>query len=295
MKFAVLSDLHAQYENPVARLDDYFDTLIRKLRWVRETIGRDTPLIIAGDIWDVGKPRNFLKMHGPMCDALKNCHTIYGNHDASFHSAQYLPETAYASIDRVLGCHLDKVRPMGDFELHPFNFGTEIQHEDAVYDLPMIAVSHQFVYQKKLPFDKGVSALYLLTEFPEYAIIITGDNHQHFIEEYDGRVLINNGSLMRMTSAQIDYQPVVTVWEDGVFTTIPIPVNKDAVTDKHITFANDRGSAHDAMLAYIELVKNADNEVYDFTSNLYSRIEQLGDTLTKRVLTEVYHELKEGV
>lgn len=295
MKFAVLSDLHLMYESPVARLDDYFETAIRKLKWARLAIGRDTPLIIAGDIFDVGKPRNMLKMHGPVCEVLKNCRTIYGNHDASFHSASYLPETAYAAVDRVVGCHLEKPKVMGDFELHPFHFGTEVQHEEPKFGLPMIAISHQFVYQKKMPFDKGVSALYLLTEFPEYAIIITGDNHQHFIEEYDGRILINNGSLMRMTSAQLDYQPVVTVWEDGKVTTIPIPIIKEAVTDRHIILGNEKSLSRDNMLAYIELVRNADNEVYDFTSNLLSKIQALPETLTHDVLMEVYGELKEEV
>lgn len=295
MKIAVLSDLHLQYENPIARNDNYFETAIRKLEYVRKVIGPDTLLIIAGDIFDVGKPRNILKMHGPVSKVLQGTKTIYGNHDISFHQASYLPETAYASIDRVLNTHLSKVTEYRDIEIHPFNFGLEIEHKESKYGLPMVAVSHQFVYQDKQPFDKGVSGIYLLTEYPEYDIIITGDNHQHFIIEYDGRVLINNGSLMRMTSAQKDYQPVVTVWDNGKVETIDIPIDVNAVSDAHTVFSNARLDSKANMLAYMELVKNAQNESYDFTSNLLAKIESLPHTQTRDILMETYNELKEGV
>jgi predicted phosphodiesterase len=295
MRFAVLSDLHLQFENPVCRLDEYYATECKKLEWVRNTIGWDTSLLIAGDIFDTGKPRNLLKMHGDVCRVLNGCKTIYGNHDLSFHADSYLQETAYAALDRAIHCHMDTVTDFGDYEIHPFNFGHEIQHETPVYGKPMIAMSHQFVYREKLPFDKGSQALYLLTEFPEYAMIITGDNHQHIVETYDGRLLLNNGSVMRMTSAQIGYQPVVTVIDVDKIVEIPIPVDLDAVTDRHIVYDNDKTLSRDTMLAYMELVRNADNETYDFTSNLLHRLQEMPDSVTKNVLFELYEELKEDV
>lgn len=295
MKFAVLSDLHIQYENPVCRLDEYYETVCRKLEWVRETIGWDTPLLIAGDIFDTGKPRNLLKMHGDVCRVLDGCKTIYGNHDLSFRADSYLQETAYAALDRAIHCHMDRVVDFGEYEIHPFNFGHEIEHERSVYGKPMIAISHQFVYKEKPPFDAGVQALHLLTKFPEYAIILTGDNHQHFSEIYDGRLLLNNGSLMRMTSAQRIYQPVVTVIGGDKVTEIPIPIVYDMVTDRHIVYNNDKILSRDTMLAYMELVRNADNETYDFTSNLLHKILDMPDSMTKSLLMEIYEELKEEV
>jgi len=295
MEFAVLSDLHIQYENPVCRLDSYYDTVCDKLEWVRNTIGWKTPLIIAGDIFDTGKPRNMLKMHGDVCRLLAGCKTIYGNHDLSFHADSYLPETAYASIDRAVHCHIPEVVEFGDFEIHPFNFGHEIQHEKPVFGKPMIAVSHQFVYKEKLPFDKGVQALYLLTEFPEYAIIITGDNHQHFVETYDGRMLINNGSLMRMNSGQMNYTPVVTVYNNGMVHYINVPVDAQAVTDRHIVYANEKLLSRDSMLAYMDLVRNADNETYDFPSNLLATVQGMPEGTTRGILQEVHDELKEEI
>lgn len=293
MKFAVLADLHFTYEAPISRVDDYFATAIRKMKWVRNYIGEDTPLIIAGDIFDVAKPRNFFKMYASVESVLKNTHTIVGNHDISYHNLSYLPETAYAVLAKSTGCDTHQVTKMGDFELHPFDFGVELQHEKSVFGLPMIAITHEFIYKDKQKFVKGREFSAILKEFPEYAIIISGDNHQHFIEEYEGRYLINNGSLLRRTAGQIDYKPVVTIWEDGVITTVPIPIEADAVSNGHIIASNARELAKGNMLAYMELVKNADREVYDFNSNLLSKIINITDKPTHEVLMEIYTELQE--
>ena len=40
-----------------------------------------------------------------------------------------------------------------------------------------------------------------------FKIVLSGDNHERFVVENPDQVLINNGSLVRLTKAQLEYEP----------------------------------------------------------------------------------------
>lgn len=296
MKVIMLADLHFKTDNPICRTDNYFETALRKFNWVKEQAGEDGIILIAGDIFDTGKPQSYLKMYHSMNTPFsKNVKTIAGNHDISYKSMSYVNETAYGALSAITGMHIDKPFILNDeYEVHGFNFGEEIEHRKPVFGRKMIAMTHQFVYTQKLPFDIGIYALDLLTNYPEYDIILSGDNHQHFIYNYDGRTLVNPGSLLRMDADQIDFKPQMVVLEDGKISTVPIPIEENAVSRKHLDLRESASLARDNMLAYLELAKSSDKETYDFLSLLQERILNIDDKKTKEILTDVYVELKDA-
>lgn len=285
---AILSDLHIKKETPICRTDDYFETIVRKIAWVRRQIG-EMPLIIAGDIFDTGKPQSFLSMYAGLLPLFVNTHTIAGNHDISYKNMAYMPETAYGAFSKITGMHMAGDTLIDGYTVVPFNYGEPMVHR--TIQGPSIAVTHQFVWDKKPPFDLGVSADYLLTEFPEYDIIISGDNHKHFVVTQGERMLINPGSLMRMDADQIDYHPQLILLDRGKLEFIPVPI-EPVVTRRHIDEAKDRQLSKDAMLAYLELVKEADNESYDFLSALKEAADGL-DRDERNMLMGIYTELKD--
>ena len=59
MKIAMLADLHLKTENPICRLDNYFNTGLRKFKWVKDMMGDDSIILVAGDIFDTGKPQSY--------------------------------------------------------------------------------------------------------------------------------------------------------------------------------------------------------------------------------------------
>lgn len=289
MAIAFTSDWHIKKDNPIARTDNYFDTLMRKLTWIREQIG-DMPMIVAGDIYDTGKPQSFLSTYSEVKGKLSNTYTIPGNHDLSYKNVEYMPETAYGAMASITGMHLEEDTLIDGYTIVPYSFGEPIVHRTDI-EGPSIAVTHQFVWDKKPPFDLGVSADYLLTEFPEYDIILSGDNHKHFVITQGERMLINPGSLMRMDADQIDYQPQLIILDNGKLEFIPIPI-EPVVSRAHIDNAADREFSKDAMLAYLELVKEADQEIYDFLPALKRAARGLPKD-EKNLVMELYTELKD--
>ncbi len=295
MKIAMLADLHLKTENPICRLDNYFNTGLRKFKWVKDMMGDDSIILVAGDIFDTGKPQSYLKMYNAMASLFTgNVLTIAGNHDISYRTMAYMNETAYGAMSAITGMHLDGPRILDDeYEVHPFNFSEEIEHRTPVFGRKMIAMTHQFVYDKKPPFDIGKDGRDLLKEFPEYAVILSGDNHQHFILERDGRYLVNPGSLLRMDADQIDYKPQLIIFENGKFSFMDVPI-EDVVSRQHIEIKEASVLARENMIAYLELAKTADSETYDFLSLLLERTKGIEDEPTKAVLMDLYTELKDG-
>lgn len=295
MKTALMADWHSKTDNPICRLDNYFETLLTKIDWVHEQIGPDGKVLVAGDVFDTGKPQSYLKMYNAMVDRMRNTKTIAGNHDMSFRTMSYITETAYGALSAITGMHIEQPFILDDdYEVHPFNFGEEIEHRKPYFGRKMIAMTHQFVWDKKLPFDAGVNALDLLIEYPEYNIILSGDNHQHFIIEYEGRTLVNPGSLMRMDADQIDYQPKLVILEDGKITVKDVPIAHDVVSRKHIELKEASMLARDTMMAYLELAKSSDKETYDFLSLLLEKTSKVEDKNVKNILMGLYSDLKDG-
>jgi DNA repair exonuclease SbcCD nuclease subunit len=74
-------------------------------------------------------------------------------------------------------------------------------------------------YQRKLPWPgcTDLSAKQILGKYPQYKLIITGHNHQAFVERAaPDRVLVNPGSITRQTADQINHVPSVYLWYQDI-------------------------------------------------------------------------------
>jgi DNA repair exonuclease SbcCD nuclease subunit len=98
------------------------------------------------------------------------------------------------------------------------------------------------------------SAAKLLRKYSDYDLIVTGDNHKPFVEEYQGRLLVNPGSIMRMDADQINHRPRVYLWFADTNTVEPmyIPIENNVISREHLEIKQQRESRIDAFISKLD-------------------------------------------
>jgi hypothetical protein len=135
-----------------------------------------------------------------------------------------------------------------------------------------VALVHRLVYPSKTPpwpgaEESGTSAKRLLKKYPEYDLIVSGDNHESFVVEHQGRLLVNPGSMMRMTAAQIDHKPRLYLWraKDNSVEEVFFPIEEGVVDRAHIEVQENQDERMDVFVSKLR----HDIEIgFDFLHNL---------------------------
>lgn len=199
------SDWHLRETTPTHRIDDYYKHQWYKVQWIADLQEHyDCDVWHAGDLFHHWKPSPRLLTYTLMYLPEK-FYTIYGNHDLPGHT-----DNAFDSERTGIAVLLAALRTR---MWYPTNNANLISGEWSIGKRKILFL-HQFTYQGKSPWPgcEDLPAIDLLKKYPDYDLILIGDNHQTFVEKYDGRLLINPGSLMRMTTAQIEHKPCIFLW-----------------------------------------------------------------------------------
>ena len=146
-------------------------------------------------------------------------------------------------------------------------------------------------WKNELPFPgcKEPKAISVLKKYPWANLIICGDNHKTFVEEYQGRYLVNPGSMTRQKSDQVDHKPCVFLWsaKNNELEQVFLPIEKNVITREHI----EKDEARDERIqAFIE--KLTDDSITDvnFQDNLKQFLSQ--NPLKKSVVNYIYKALE---
>ena len=102
-------------------------------------------------------------------------------------------------------------------------------------------------------------------KFPQYDLILTGDNHKPFVVEHEGRILVNPGSMMRTTADQIDHKPRVYLWDGERVEPVYLPIAKDVISREHIDIGKDRDHR---IGAYVDRLNTRYEIGLDFKKNM---------------------------
>ena len=285
----ICSDLHLTEQTPVCRTDDYIQAQRHKLEFIKILQYKyQCPVLCAGDIFDHWKPSPWL-----ISFALKylpdELIAIPGQHDLPQHNLDLIEKSGFNALiesGRIeYLCNENAIclnKSIGDIYLTPFGqeieevCGTEIYTESGYKKLNNILMLHQLTWQKE-PWPGAPpegNARKLLKENPDFDLIITGDNHQAFTEEYKGRLLVNPGSIMRSTAKQIDFQPRVYLWnaESNTVQIEYLPIQKDAVTRLHLDIKEERTNRLDS---FIELIQKIHPEMKGHSVSFEENIKQV--------------------
>jgi len=266
------ADWHLRDDVPACRTDDYAAAMWGKVAWILETANEHRcPLLIAGDLFN--RPRPSYALVSKTIDELERIDSmigvIPGQHDLPQHRIGAVNESAFGILlqadsinDPFVGFPFGAELKPNELNT-PMNLSRPLQH---------VALAHVMCYESMPTFPGaekvGGTAQTILDKLKGFDLVVTGDNHIPFTyRAKDGRLLVNPGSLMRMTAAQADHRPRVYLWYADTNEVEPVylPIESGVVSRDHIERMNDRDERIDA---YVERM-NTDYDVeLSFGENL---------------------------
>lgn len=276
------ADLHLRRNRPRARVDDYWLAQETKLRYTLRLGQESPPLLIAGDFFNQPRPGPFLERW--VIELLKEYGirpiVVPGQHDLPERSLGQLPDSglgvlAAAGVIELLGIprpgedhsmsHQAQCGPFGERPWGgrdgPINFAIngwpyDKQLQPVIGGFTVLLWHHMVINSEPLwPGQVADKADSILLKLPQFDLILTGDNHQTFVKACGrpywnkDRWLINPGSMMRMTTAQINHRPCVFKWESNEVEQIflPIQANVFDLTQLEVKERDD-----DRILVFVE-------------------------------------------
>ena len=244
--------LREREDQPECRMDSYWAAQWKKIDYISRLQKKyHCPVIHAGDLFDYWKPSPHL-LSETIKHIPKDFRTVYGQHDLPQHNI----ELAYK-------CGIETLVRAGKVELLPeVHFGMLPKYGSLLFPNShsgrMIVVWHFLTYIGRKPFPNCTSpysADILLKKYSKFDLIVTGDNHQAFaINNEKGRWLVNPGSLMRMTAAQVNHKPCIYFWykETNSVKVHFIPVEKGVISREHIENKESRDKRIEAFISRLD-------------------------------------------
>lgn len=211
MKILCTADWHIRSKRPRNRIDNFKETLFNKLEWILDQNGEIR--LIAGDVFD--SPFSPYSLTLEVMKLLAKRRLIYacfGQHDLRYHTSK--ENTPLAILDQSEQIYTNFVTTISrNIDLYKCSFNEEIPE---IYDTSKfnILLIHRMMVQDKLWASQTghTHARHLLMR-TKFDLIVSGDNHQSFIEQYRDRFLINPGSIMRTRIDQRDFKPSVIIFD----------------------------------------------------------------------------------
>ena len=250
------ADIELRSFQPTCRTDDHWQAQERKIKWLKRLAKRHgCPILDAGDLFD--KKMKSHPSHELLCWAIENLptpfYTIPGNHDLPGKSIENYSNSAMAVLEKsgiVNYCLND------DFDgimLTGFPWGAKLESPGRGFgEYRSVALVHAMVYEEFEPFPGcvGYSAKELMSLLPDFDLIVSGHNHQTFVREEKGRILVNPGSLMRNDADQVDHKPCVFLWyaEDNTIEQIFVPIEEGVISRDHIDVKKEKDNRLDAFV-----------------------------------------------
>jgi len=238
------ADWHIRPDMPECRTDNFLEEQEKKVLFIVDLAKKHKcPILIAGDIGNKSQWPNWLLRWFAWAIKEVDVIAIPGQHDLPNHRIDELDRSAQGvlSITDVVDLRTKVFASKEkDFVLVSYPFSQPLKHHfpkhiDKI--LPTIAMTHQMIIKEKLwPDQVAPKGNVILKKYPEYDLILSGDNHEPFVFEYKNRLLVNPGSLMRTTAAQINHKPRVYLWyaQTNKVKPIFIPIKKGVVSRDHI-------------------------------------------------------------
>ncbi len=279
----LVGDLHLREDQPTCRTDDFKEAQYQKLAWLKALQEKhNCPVYCAGDVFHHWKSSPYMISFALMA-LPDNFWTVYGNHDLPAHNWELREKSALQTLE---------LAGKGGF-LKEAHWGQTPKDGTLFYpdDDRTILVWHVMTYQGKAPWPgcTDLSAKEILKKHPQFDLILTGHNHQCFVEEYDGRLLVNPGSLTRQTADQINHEPGVFLWDKSTNTVqkaVP-PYAKDVISREHIAQVEEREARY---AAFIARLNQEGNPELSFEKNLEKYFQQ--NSVVKSVRELIYKHLE---
>ena len=218
----IIGDVHISVTNPQRRIDDYFETVTKKLRWCMETsVILNCVPVILGDLFD--KPTDippyvFTKLFEILSISKYKPVILAGNHDLRYGSL--FEKTALETVEKSGLARVAKTVGYIETEycsIYTVPYGQEVPKK-LEKPAPMIT-HHEWAFVSLEKIKKGNRPLMYIENCP---IVFNG--HLHSFQETAKKgdtVYFNTGSIVRLTKTDKDLKPTVWEWKKGMEKPIP--------------------------------------------------------------------------
>lgn len=267
---AILSaDWHIRLDKPVCRLDDFLVAQSIKVKFILSLARKyKAKILLAGDLshrpfWGDRLLNYFIDILKDFQDV--DIYMVCGQHDLPNHRLDKWKEGGVGVLSK--NGHV-KVLTEKFQNIQPFSYGEEIK--DTGSEIVLLHAMIIKSQKEKLWYDqKADHAKRVMRKLPTAKLILSGDNHQSFVVEHEGQVLVNSGSISRSNANQIDHKPSVYLWyaEDNTVERVFLPFDKDVIDRSHIDITKKRDTR-------IESFVNRLDESYDIDFNFEKNLEE---------------------
>lgn len=232
-------DWHLRENIPECRMDNFWETQWKKVDFIAKLqYTYNCPIVHSGDLFNSWKPSPYL-LASTIAHMPKQFYTVYGNHDLPQHSLELSNK-----------CGIEVLKQSGHLTVLD---GVHWKKEpgEITYDLGLkrkVLFWHVMTYTGGTPWPGCIDlrADEVLQKYNGYDLIVTGHNHKPFTAQWEGRLLVNPGSITRQKADQMNAQPCVYLWYEETNTVKPVylPIDDNVVSKEHIK----RKETHDERL-----------------------------------------------
>ena len=288
------ADLHLMERTPICRTDDFIQAMIDKLRFINDLVCKhECPLLIAGDIFDKSKVSP--ELTSLALEELTASYAIPGNHDLLEKTFKNIKKCSFNVLVKAHNVKMIKSSKnfidFDNFELSGAPFGEEVYTAPLNDNKKSVLLLHEMIHKDK-PIHKDMNstkAISLLKRY-NYDLIVTGDNHEPFTVEYEGRLLVNCGSMMRIRADQINYKPCVWLWYADTNTVEPVylPIEEGVVIRTHI---EKKEAKDERMNTFVERIDKSYEIGLSFKDNMEAHFST--NKIAKGVKSKLYEAMED--
>ena len=260
MALLLSADFHLRKTRPKSRIDNFFESQERKIRYIFQLAqDNNCPLVIAGDFFELARPGEFLNQWiiNLIGEYSIQIFVTPGQHDIPNHNLALINDSGLGVLAAAGAITLltDPNKPIivGKYVIFGCPFGTDpnsIVFKKGINDKIKVLVWHHMTILEPLWEEQYADkAGKLLRLFPQFDLIVTGDNHQSFTYDRKDKWLINPGSVMRKAADQIEHQPSVYSYNEGVVERLYLPIEDEVFNVSHIKLAKEKEARYGDFIA----------------------------------------------
>jgi len=249
------ADFHLREDQPICRTDNHETAQWIKVDFIKALQKKHgCPVFHSGDLFNHWKPSPYL-LSKTIEHLPDQFWSILGNHDLPQHNLKLVYKCGVYTLLKAGKLNLLNSTHWGELPIKG-------EYSWRVYKDRKILVWHVMTYQAKTPWPGCVDPMAgkLLRKYPEYDLILTGHNHKSFVEQYEGRLLVNPGSLTRLNADQINHKPRVYLWYAETNTVEPVylPIKDNVISREHIEKKEERNERIEAFISQLDNEWEAD-------------------------------------
>lgn len=286
------ADIHLREDTPRNRTDNYFAAQAKKIQFINDLQKHfEIPILDAGDLLHKWNSSPYLEAW-----ALKNLPedmiTIPGTHELPSHNINNLEKSSLNVLYVANKIHIknDDIEPDRNeycraclwqnkvpYTLLGFHWGYSLDYINTITNMIerqekelFVCIIHRMVIDEELKYEDNTALTghVLLRKLKDFDLIVSGHNHKPFVIKHKNQLLVNPGSMMRMTKSQIDHKPRVYLWyaETNEVEPVFLPIEKDVFAIKRIEEEEHRNE-------YLESYILALNDKYEVTLSFKKNLE----------------------